>query len=133
MINLVTGKMRAWTVRPSVDPQSLSLSADGRLLGLVGDPKKAQSSASAWVLPTGSAPGPLSSAGVKRPWHAAASADGFMTEGLGSRMSIDGSGRYAIVYFYHRQALDMKRLDLATGRVVTLPVAANNDPFAIAW
>lgn len=64
MINVGSGKSAAWTYRSPATPTSLSLSADGSLLGMVSNPSNGTRLSgitynSAWVLPADAAPGQL--------------------------------------------------------------------------
>jgi hypothetical protein len=64
VIHLATAAVRTWSTRFPSYPHSLSLTADGALLGFVSNPTSGPPVASppadsAWVLRTGSRPGPL--------------------------------------------------------------------------
>lgn len=64
VLRLRSGATRAWTFRSPAEPDNLSLSADGSLLGMVSNPSNGTRTSSpqlnsAWVLATSSRPGQL--------------------------------------------------------------------------
>jgi hypothetical protein len=181
-INLTTSKTTTWRYRFPAQPSSLSLSANGKLLGFVSNPSNGQHGTSiaynsAWVLPTGSAAGPLgrryrkvvgppdfatgallSPTGavtlVMQPaYHRKARPHWQMRLGayqtatgalirrwqhfprLGSltdepSLVASASGTQYLVYSWTQQP---EKLNLATGRLVTVPGHAVTDPVDVAW
>lgn len=64
LLDVSSGRVKAWTYKSPATPYSLSLSADGSLLGMVSNPsngtrESSQEFNAAWVLPTTAAPGQL--------------------------------------------------------------------------
>jgi hypothetical protein len=181
VVHLATATVRTWdTLFPS-PPYSLSLTANGTLLGFVSGPDSGRRPVSgtvpdsAWVLRTGSRPGSLASRDREVP-HVpkgvsaavlgrtgatllAVTPDrvdrrkvGIYVTATGRRIQLmrdmlpgpaaspislaaDVSGEYAIVYGLQRNQFrsQFQELNVATGRLRSVPINPDDSPFGVAW
>ncbi len=181
VVNLATSATTTWRYRFPAQPSSLSLSANGRLLGFVSNPSNghhvsAVSFNSAWVLRTGSPGGPLARHYRKvvgppswptgallsptgavtlalqptyhragRHWQISLGAYQTATGTLIRRwqhfprlgeltdspsLVADAAGTRFLVYSWTQQP---EMLNLATGRLITVPGHAAAYPIDVAW
>lgn len=184
VLRLPTGRVRSWTYQFPAAPMSLSLSANGQLLGFVsnrsgGGNHLPANYGYAWVLPTGSPTGPLRryyhlvtgphaagattwpeavvlspsgrtmltainthggkqtivtlrdyQPGTGRPTRTVRILRAPFDVGLGPGLAPSNSGRYVLIYTWKK---GVYRLDLATGRLVSLPKAKIPVPQSAAW
>ena len=181
VVHLATAAVRTWDTLLSSPPYSLSLTANGALLGFVSSPDGGRRPVSgtvadsAWVLRTGSRRGSLASRDREVP-HVPKGVSAAVLSRTGATLfaatpdrvdrrkmatyvtatgrpiqflhlllpgpaaspislAADVSGEYAIVYGLQRSQFQsqIQELNVATGRLRSIPINPDDNPFGVAW